>query len=83
LPHTVDRPRGTIRVPGVLRQPSFERGDPHFLLLDGGEQLDNRFAHDQRGPCPTGGIQRKPCWQWDIGHHCLPLMSSNGKCNQR
>jgi hypothetical protein len=56
----------------VLRQPSFERGDPLDLLLDDGEPLDNRWAHDERGLFPTGGIQRKPCWQRDNGRHCSP-----------
>jgi hypothetical protein len=56
----------------MLRQPSFERGDSHFLSRDDGAQLEDRLAHDERGLFPTGGIQRKPCRQWDKGRHCSP-----------
>jgi hypothetical protein len=68
----------------VLRQPSFERGDPRFLLLDDGEQLNDRLAHDERGLFPTGGIQWKPCWQWDKGRHCSPSwQATTGAINGR
>jgi hypothetical protein len=50
----------TIGVAGILGHASFERGDPHGLLLDDGEQLDDYLAHDQGALFPTGGIQRKP-----------------------
>jgi hypothetical protein len=51
------------------------RGDPPCLLRDGGEQMDNQLTHDEQGLCPTGGIQRKPFWQWDPGSHHTPLVS--------
>jgi hypothetical protein len=58
---------------GVLGQPSFEGGDPLGLLLDDREQLDDQVAHEEWGLLPTGGIQRKPCWQWDrSGHRTSP-----------
>ena len=66
---------GTIGVAGVLGQASFERGDPRCLLLDDREQLDDHLAHDERGLFPTGGIQRKPCWQWDRSRHRTSPMS--------
>ena len=47
----------------MLGQASFECGDPPFLLLDNGEQLQDQLAHDERGLFPTGGIQRNPGWQ--------------------
>jgi hypothetical protein len=53
---------GTIGVAGVLGQPRFQRGCPLLLLLDHREQMNDHLAHDERGPCPTGGVQRKPCW---------------------
>jgi hypothetical protein len=59
----------------VLGQPSFERGDPRFLLLDDGEQLDDRLAHDERGLFPTGDIDRKTCWKWKRSRHCIPFVS--------
>jgi hypothetical protein len=62
----------TIGVLGVLGHASFERSDLACLLLNDSEQLDDQLAHDKRGPCPTGGIQRKPCWQWDKGRHYSP-----------
>jgi hypothetical protein len=46
----------------VLRQPSFERGDPRGLLLDDGEQVDDQLAHDEWGLFRTGAVNRKPCW---------------------
>ena len=58
----------TIRVAGGLGQPSFERGDPRGLVLDDGEQLDDQLAHHEQCLCPTGGIRRKPCWQWERSH---------------
>jgi hypothetical protein len=61
----------------VLGQPSFERGDPRFLLLDDGEQLDDRLAHDERGLLPTGGIQRKPGGQCKSSCHRTSLMLRN------
>jgi hypothetical protein len=68
----------------VLRQLSFERGDPRFLFLDDGEQLDDCLAHDERGLFPTGGIQGKPCRQWDKGHHCvLSWQATAGAINGR
>jgi hypothetical protein len=72
-----------IGVAGALRQPSVECGDPRFLLLDDGEQLDDRLAHDERCLFPTGGIQWKPCQQWEKGRHCSPLAAGNDRCNQR
>jgi hypothetical protein len=54
---------GTIGVPGVLGHASVERGDPCFLLLDDGDEMDDHLAHDQRGLSLTGGIQRKPHWR--------------------
>jgi hypothetical protein len=46
----------------VLRQARFEGGDPPFLLLDDGEQLQNQLARDKRGLFPTGSIQWNPGW---------------------
>jgi hypothetical protein len=40
----------------VLGHASFERGDPPFLLLNDGEQVDDQLAHDERGLFPTGDI---------------------------
>jgi hypothetical protein len=62
-PFRIRRIRGgwTIGVAAVLRHVSFERGDPHGLLLDNGKQMDDQLAHDERCLSPTGGIQRKPC----------------------
>jgi hypothetical protein len=50
----------TIGLARALLPAHVERGDPHGLLLDAGEQLDDPWAHDERGLCPPGGIQRKP-----------------------
>ena len=50
---------GTIGMAGALLQANIERGDPHGLLLDDGEQLDDQAAHDEQGLSPTGGIERK------------------------
>jgi hypothetical protein len=36
------------------------------------EQLDDPWAHDERGLFPTGGIERKPCWQGERGIHRPP-----------
>jgi hypothetical protein len=47
----------------------FERGDPHGLLVDDGEQMDDHLAHDQRGLFPMGRVKRKPCGQWERGSH--------------
>jgi hypothetical protein len=41
-----------------LGHASFERGDPHGLLLDDGEQMHDELAHDQRRLLATGGIKR-------------------------
>jgi hypothetical protein len=49
----------------ALRHAHVERGDPHGLWLDDGEQLGDPWAHDVRGLVPTGGIERKPGWQGD------------------
>jgi hypothetical protein len=46
-----------------LGQPRFERGNPLLLPLDYSEQINDYLAHDERGLFPTGGIQRKSCWQ--------------------
>jgi hypothetical protein len=54
---------------GARRHASVERGDPHGLVLDDGPQMDDPSAHDERGLCPPGGIQRKPQWQWERGRH--------------
>jgi hypothetical protein len=63
----------TVGVAGVLGEARFECGDPPFLLLDDREQMDDHLAHDERRLFPTGGIQRKPCWQWDrSGHQTSP-----------
>src|SRR5215510_6558686 len=60
---------GTIDMAGALLQANIERDDPHGLLLDDGEQLDDPWAHDERALCPTGGLKRKPYWQWDRSCH--------------
>jgi hypothetical protein len=54
------RKRGTIGVAGVLGQAHFECGDPPFLLLGNGEQLQDQLARDERGLFPIGGNQRNP-----------------------
>jgi hypothetical protein len=56
---------GAIGMAGALLPASVERGEPLYLLLDNGEQMDDPWAHDERGLCPTGGIERKLCWQGD------------------
>jgi hypothetical protein len=60
---------GTIGMAGARRHAHVERGDPHGLVLDAGEQLDDALAHDERGLVPTDGIARKPQCQWDRGRH--------------
>src|SRR5262245_20968487 len=75
------REGGTIGVAGVLGWPSVERGDLRARLLDDRTQPNDQLAHDQRGLFPTGGLERRPCWQWDIGHHWSPLVSCRGRCN--
>jgi hypothetical protein len=72
-----------IGVLGVLGPAGFERNDLDCLLVDDGEQLDDQLTHDERGMVPTGGIQRKPCWQWEKGRHCSPLVACNDRCNHR
>jgi hypothetical protein len=67
----------TAGVAGVLGEVSFEYGDPPFLLLDDREQMDDHVAHDERGLCPTGGIQLKPCWLWDSSGHGISPTSHN------
>jgi hypothetical protein len=54
---------------GAVRHASVERGDPRFLVLGDGEPLDDPWAHDERGLVLTGGIQRKPGWQWERGRN--------------
>jgi hypothetical protein len=68
----------------VLGQACVERGDPRFLFLDDGEQLDDHLAHDERGLFPTGGVQRKPFWQCDrSGHRASSCDAVGGLiCNQ-
>jgi hypothetical protein len=57
---------------GALLPASVEGGDPHGLLRDDVEQLDDLWAHDERGLVPTDGIQRKPDWQWERDRHHTP-----------
>jgi hypothetical protein len=54
---------GTIGMAGALWHASVERGDPHGLWLDNGEQMDAPWAHDEWGLCPTGGIQWRRWWK--------------------
>jgi hypothetical protein len=54
---------GTIGMAGALLHASLKHGDPHGLLLGDGTQMDDPWAHDERGLFPTGGIQRKPGWE--------------------
>jgi len=37
--------------------------------------IDDHVAHDGGCLCPTGGIKRQPCWNWDRSSHC-PLVLS-------
>jgi hypothetical protein len=57
---------------GALLPAHAEHGDLRFLVLDNDEQLDDPWAHDERGLVPTDGIKRKPHWQRDRGIHCPP-----------
>src|SRR5215472_5297252 len=60
---------------GALLHARVEGGDPHFLLLDDGEQLRDLWAYDEQGLFPTGGIARKPCWQGNRGIHRPPQVT--------
>jgi hypothetical protein len=40
---------------GALRHARVERGDPHGLVLDACERMDDQLAYDKRGLVPTGG----------------------------
>jgi hypothetical protein len=73
----VARKRRAIGGAGVLGHASVERGDPHGLLLDDREQMDDQLTHSERGLFPTGGIQRKTCEKWESSRHRIPLMSSS------
>jgi hypothetical protein len=59
----------------VLGDASFECSDARFLLPDDREQMDDPLAHDERGLFPTGGIDRKTCWQWKRSRHRIPFVS--------
>jgi hypothetical protein len=43
----------------VLGHARVERGDPHGLLLDDSQQLDDQLPYNKRGLFPIGGIKRK------------------------
>jgi hypothetical protein len=60
---------GAIGMAGALRHVSVERGAPRRLLLDDGEQMDDHLGHDEQYLFPTGGIERKPGWEWDRSRH--------------
>jgi hypothetical protein len=62
----------------MLGQPCFELCDPHGLLLDDGEQLDDHLAHDWGRLFPVRAVKWKPCWQWDRSRHRAPSCHTTG-----